>query len=190
MDFDRHQHDLRLQRRSNRTLGLFVGLLAASNLVALVTIASIAGSERTILVPPSIDRTFWVARDQASREYLEQMAAFLAWLYLDVSPGTIDWKRNVLLNYVAPDEHAEMRRRMDLEAARLRATNGSTSFLIQQLTPNERDQSVVVAGRLRRQVNGLDTGEPETRSFLVRFQYAGGRVHVKSFKEVSNGPSS
>jgi conjugal transfer pilus assembly protein TraE len=95
----------------------------------------------------------------------------------------IDWKRNVLLNYVAPDRHAAMKTQMDLEADRLRSNNASTSFLIQQLTANDKDQSVLVIGRLRRQINGTDVGEPETR-LPAQFEYTGGRVHVRTFKEV------
>jgi conjugal transfer pilus assembly protein TraE len=175
MDFERHQNDLRVQRRANRTLGGIVVLLSLCLLLSLGVIAGIVGSERTVIVPPSIDKTFWVTRDKASAEYLEQMAGFMTWLVLDVSPSTIDWKRNVLLNYVAPDRHAAMKTQMDLEADRLRST------------ANDKDQSVLVLGRLRRQINGADVGEPETRAYLTQFQYTGGRVHVKTFKEIPYG---
>jgi conjugal transfer pilus assembly protein TraE len=186
MDFERHQQDLRAQRKSNRMLGAIVALLSACQLLSLAVIVSIVGSERTVIVPPSIDKTFWVTRTQASREYLEQMAGYVAWLMLDVSPSTIDWKRNVLLNWVPPAEHAAMKTRMDLEAERLRSNNASTSFLIQQFTADEKEQTVLVTGRLRRQINGTDVGEPETRSYLARFQYAGGRMHIQTFKEVAH----
>lgn len=186
MDFELHQNDLRVQRRANRMLGTIVALLAACQLVSLVVIAGMAGSERTVIVPPNIDRTFWVARDKASREYLEQMASYVSWLMLDVTPSTIDWKRNALLNWVAPDQHAALKTRMDLEADRLRSNNATTSFLIQQITADESDQSVRITGRLRRQINGADLGEPETRSYLAQFSYTGGRVHLQTFKEIQN----
>jgi conjugal transfer pilus assembly protein TraE len=101
MDFDRHQNDLRTQRRANRTLGAIVAMLSLSQLLSLAVIVAIVGSERTVIVPPSIDRTFWITRDKASREYLEQMAGYVSWLMLDVSPSTVDWKRNVLLNWTS-----------------------------------------------------------------------------------------
>jgi conjugal transfer pilus assembly protein TraE len=186
MDFELHQNDLRVQRRANRMLGTIVALLATCQLVSLVVIAGLAGAERTVLVPPNIDRTFWVTRDKASREYLEQMASYVSWLMLDVTPSTIDWKRNALLNWVAPDQHATLKTRMDLEAERLRSNNATTSFLIQQITADESDQSARITGRLRRQINGADVGEPETRSYLAQFQYTGGRVHLQTFKEIQN----
>jgi conjugal transfer pilus assembly protein TraE len=186
MDFERHQHDLRVQRKANRTLGTVLALLGVCQLISLVVIASIVGTERTVIVPPNIDKSFWVSKDKASREYLEQMAGFVSWLMLDVTPSTVDWKRNVLLNWVSPDQHAAMKTKMDLEADRLRSNNASTSFLIQQLTADEKEQSVLVTGRLRRQINGTDVAEPETRSYLAQFQYTGGRVHIQTFKEIAN----
>lgn len=186
MDFERHQNDLRVQRKANRTLGTVLALLGVCQLISLVVIASIVGTERTVIVPPSIDKSFWVSKDKASREYLEQMAGYVSWLMLDVTPTTVDWKRNVLLNWVSPDQHAAMKTKMDLEADRLRSNNASTSFLIQQLTADEKEQSVLVTGRLRRQINGTDVAEPETRSYLAQFQYTGGRVHIQTFKEIAN----
>ena len=186
MDFDRYQNDLRAQRKSNRTLGAVLALLGICQLVSLVVIASIVGSERTVIVPPNIDKSFWVSKDKASREYLEQMAGYVSWLMLDVTPSTVDWKRNVLLNWVSPDQHAAMKTKMDLEADRLRTNNATTSFLIQQLTADEKEQSVLITGRLRRQINGTDVAEPETRSYLAKFHYTGGRVHIQTFKEIPN----
>lgn len=175
-----------MQRQANRTLGSIIVLQSLSLLVAVGGLLRIAGSERTILVPPSIDKTFWVTRDRASGEYLEQMAGFVTWLMLDVSPGTVDWKREQLLKYVPPVHHQTLKTRMELEADRLRRNNASTSFLVQQFTTDETAQSVLITGRLRRQINGTDVGEPETRSYLAQFQYTGGRVHIQTFKEVAN----
>jgi conjugal transfer pilus assembly protein TraE len=184
MDFAQHQNDLRAQRRANRVLSAIVGALSLSVLLCLVVIVSIVGSDRTVIVPPNIDRTFWVTKEKASREYLEEMASYVAWLVLDVTPTTVDWKKNVLLNWVAPEQHAAMKTKMDIEAERLRSNNATTFFLVQQLAADEAKQSVVVTGRLRRQINGADVTDPETRSYLAQFQYVGGRVHIQSFKEI------
>ena len=184
MDFAQHQNDLRAQRRANRVLSAIVGALSLTVLLCLVAIVSIVGSDRTVIVPPNIDRTFWVTREKASREYLEEMASYVAWLVLDVTPTTVDWKKNALLNWVAPDQHAAMKTKMDIEAERLRNNNATTFFLVQQLAADETKQSVVVTGRLRRQINGADVTDPETRSYLAQFQYVGGRVHIQSFKEI------
>lgn len=184
MDFARLDNDLKELRRRNRALALALGGVIAGLLTSLVVLLNVVGAERTILVPPTIDKTFWVTRDQVSREYLEQMGSFISWLILDVSPASIDWKKGILLNYVAPDRHGALQSQQDIEAERLKRINASTTFLPQQLVPDEAQQNVVIRGRLRTQVNGLETAL-ETKAYLAQFSYAGARMHLKSFKEIS-----
>lgn len=183
MDFAKLDNDLKEIRRRNRGLSLTVGGLMLGLLICLVIILNVVGMERTIVVPPTIDKSFWVTRDRVSRDYLEQMGSFVAWLILDVTPASIDWKKDILLNYVAPDQHGAMQSRQDIEAERLRRINASTFFLPQQLVPNEDKQTVAIRGRLRTQVNGQETAT-ETKAYLAEFHYAGGRMHLKSFKEM------
>ena len=91
MDFERLNGDIKEMRRRNRGLGLAVGTLAAGQILALVVILNLLGTVRTVVVPPSLNKTFWVTRDKASNEYLEQMGSFIAWLVLDVTPASIFW---------------------------------------------------------------------------------------------------
>ena len=46
-------------------------------------------------------------------------------------------------------------------------------------------EQVVVHGRLRTLVNNLETANV-LKSYLVEFDYGGGRMHLKGFKEVPN----
>ena len=184
MDIIKLSSDLKALRQRNERLSLTVGGLIASIVLCLVIILNLIGTERTVVVPPSIDKTFWVTKDHASREYLEQMGAFMAWLVLDVTSSTVDWKKDILLNYVAPDQHGAIKSRQEVEAERLKRINAATSFLPQQLVANETDQSVVISGRLRTLVNGQETAN-ETKSYLAEFQYVGGRMHLKAFKETA-----
>lgn len=183
MDFERLRTDITEMRRRNRSLAGLVGLLAAGHLLALVVIVNLIGSERTVVVPPSINKSFWVQRDKASTEYLEQMGAFIAWLVLDVTPVSIDWKKDLLLGYVEPDQYGLLKTRQELEASRLKRINASTVFLPQQLVASEAAQSVVVRGRLRTLVNGEETSN-DLKAYQVELSYSGGRMHLKTFKEV------
>jgi len=185
MDFARLSSDLKELRRRNRGLALALGGLVLGQVLSLVVVLNLLGSVRTLVVPPSINKSFWVERDKASAEYLEQMGSFIAWLVLDVTPATIDWKKDILLGYVEPEQHGELKTRQELEAARLKRINASTFFLPQQLVPSEDTQSVVVRGRLRTLVNGLETAN-DLKAYQVEFGYGGGRMHLKTFKELSH----
>lgn len=183
MDFDRLRGDLKEMRRRNRGLGLAVGALAAGQVLSLVAIVNLLGSVRTVVVPPSLNKSFWVTRDRASSEYLEQMGSFVAWLILDNSPSTIDWKKDILLGYVDPEQYGPLRTRQEVEAERLKRISAATSFSPQQLVANEDSQSLVVRGRLRTLINGFETGN-ELKAYRIAFTYAGARMHVSGFQEV------
>ena len=185
MDFERLNGDIKEMRRRNRSLGLTVGALAIGHVVALIVILNLIGTVRTVVVPPSIDKSFWVSRDKASSEYLEQMGSFIAWLVLDVTPSSIDWKKGVLLGYVEPGQYGALKTRQEVEAERLKRINASTLFMPQQLVPSEDAQTVVVRGRLRTLVNGFETGN-DLKAYLVEFSFNGARMHLKTFKELPN----
>jgi type IV conjugative transfer system protein TraE len=112
-------------------------VLAAGQILALVVILNLLGTVRTVVVPPSINKTFWVTRDKASSEYLEQMGSFIAWLVLDVTPASIDWKKDILLGYVEPEQYGPLKTRQEVEAERLKRINAATVFAPQQLVPSE-----------------------------------------------------
>ena len=183
MDFDRLSGDLKDMRRRNRGLGLAVGALAAGMLLALAIIINLLGTVRTVVVPPSLSKSFWVTNDRASSEYLEQMGSFVAWLILDVTPSTIDWKKDILLGYVDPAQYGPLKTRQEVEAERLKRINAATAFAPQQLVASEDTQSLVVRGRLRTLVNGYETAN-DLKAYRIDFGHAGARMHVIGFKEV------
>jgi conjugal transfer pilus assembly protein TraE len=185
MDFERLNGDLKDLRRRNRGLGLAVGALAAGHVLALIVILNLLGTVRTVVVPPTINKSFWVSATRPASEYLEQMGSFVAWLVLDVTPSTIDWKKDILLGYVEPAQHGALKTRQEVEAERLKRINASTFFMPQQLVPSEDAQSVVVRGRLRTLVNGFETAN-DLKAYLVEFSYRGGRMHLKTFKEIDH----
>lgn len=183
MDFDRLSGDLKDLRRRNRGLGLAVSALAAGLFLALVVILNLLSTVRTVVVPPSLSKTFWVSGDRASSEYLEQMGSFIAWLILDVTPSTIDWKKDILLSYVDPAQYGALKTRQEVEAERLKRISAATAFAPQQLVASEDTQSLVVRGRLRTLVNGYETAN-DLKAYRIDFGHAGARMHVLGFKEV------
>lgn len=184
MDYDRYQQDLRALRAGNRKLGTAVSILSLGLLLAIVDNFRIRGSERTIITPPTLEKSFWVSHDRVSAEYLEQMAGYFQWLILDASPASLEWKTREVLKWTDPASYAEIKVAMELAGKRLKETNGSTTFAPSQLITNEKDQTVVIVGQLRKRINGVDVGGGEQSAFKAAFSMKHGRVHLASFNEV------
>lgn len=58
---------------------------------------------QTTLTPPEIRRSMTVSNIAFSKEYLEEMAPYAAYLLLNVTPKTVDYQNSQLLKIVSPD---------------------------------------------------------------------------------------
>ena len=181
--------DLKLMRSTVRFQGASLALMGACLLSSLVLMFSMVGRDRIVVTPPSIDKTFWVSKDRVSSSYLEQMGSFIAYLTLDVSPQSIDWKKTMLLQYVSPDVYGALQTRQDLEADRLRRLNATTQFSVAQLLPNEEAMNVTLKGRLATFINGARTSDID-KEYVAEFEFKGNRVQIRNFKEIGNGESA
>jgi conjugal transfer pilus assembly protein TraE len=181
--------DLKLMRSTVRFQGAALALMGACLLSSLVLMFNMIGRDRVIVTPPSIDKTFWVSKDRVSSSYLEQMGSFIAYLTLDVSPQSIDWKKTMLLQYVSPDVYGVLQTRQDLEADRLRRLNATTQFSVAQLVPNEEAMNVTLKGRLATFINGARTSDID-KEYVAEFEFKGNRVQIRNFREIGNGESA
>ncbi|MBY0241988.1 MAG: type IV conjugative transfer system protein TraE [Burkholderiaceae bacterium] len=181
MDHIRYQDDLRELRSRIRSQRIALGMLCVCLVIALAIAYALVGAQRIVVVPPQVAKSFWVSGERVSSAYLEQMGGYVAWLMLDLTPASVEWKKNALLSFVAPEDYQALKLQMELEAERLRKMNGSTYFQLQQLEPDEDTQTVLLTGRLRTLVNGQETSLRQKR-FRAVFHYRGGRTQLKTFQ--------
>lgn len=181
--------DLKQMRSTVRLQGAALALMGTCLLVSLVLMFNMVGRDRIVVTPPSIDKTFWVSKERVSSSYLEQMGSFIAYLTLDVSPQSIDWKKTMLLQYVSPDIYGALQTRQELEADRLRRLNATTQFSIAQLLPNEEAMNVTLKGRLATFINGTRTSDVD-KEYVAEFEFKGNRVQIRNFREIGNGESA
>lgn len=189
MDNDKFQEDLKALRKLLRSQRLAMGGMIGCLLIALLIIYQVLGAQRVIVTPPQVSQPFWVSGGHVDTSYLEQMGGYVAWLVLDVTPGTINWKKDALLSFVEPADYGALKIRQEVEAERLKKLNASTYFLLQQLEPDQDKQNVMLTGRLRTYINGQETSVVPKR-YLAQFSYRGGRTHLKTFTEVPNDPQN
>jgi conjugal transfer pilus assembly protein TraE len=181
--------DLKQLRSTVRLQGAALAFMGGCLLCSLVLMFNMVGRDRVVVTPPSIDKTFWVSKDRVSSSYLEQMGSFIAYLTLDVSPQSIDWKKTMLLQYVSPDVYGALQTRQDLEADRLRRLNATTQFSVAQLLPNEEAMNVTLKGRLATFINGTRTSDVD-KEYVAEFEFKGNRVQIRNFREIGNGESA
>jgi len=140
--------------------------------------------ERVVMLPPQIDKSFWVDRDDVAPELLQEMGLFLVQLAYNVSPSSVDYQSKALLRYASPEAYGALSNAASVTAARMKADSSSTVFLprayLQDKTPGAK--AVAFIGDLQTYVtNNLVA----TRgvAIVVRFKYRNGRLYVDEMKE-------
>src|SRR5450631_3172835 len=136
---------------ARRTITFQAVLLVGSIVVNIATTLiayRLVGSERVIIVPPAVHKSFWVENDKVSAEYLEQMGYFLIQLALNVTPQSIDYQSRLLLQYVAPASYGDIKTNMAIVAERIKRDGASTVFSARNLTTDEHGLKVAIQGGL------------------------------------------
>jgi conjugal transfer pilus assembly protein TraE len=171
---------------SRTTIAIQLVLLVISGLVNLFLVwglVSLASAGRTIVLPPTVEKSFWVEKDNVSASYLEQMAGYVAYLSLQSSPATVEYQNKMMLEYVAPSAYGRLKQEMDYYAEKLRKGNISQTFVPKAFEVNAARKSVLVSGVMTTYVNEKPVGQKEV-AVAVGFEIVHGKLYVKSFKEV------
>lgn len=160
------------------------GLLAV-NATLSITIAGTDTTEKTIVVPPTLEKPFWVKGSEMSPEYLEEMARYLAGLVLNVTPNSVDTSHEIFLRYVAPANFGDVRTRLAVEADRLKRDNASAAFYPVGYQTKAKNRQTVITGDVTTMV-GKQVISTVRRSWRFTYTLASGRLEVAEFVEVSN----
>ena len=176
--------DIAGARRAATFLAALLVVSLLTNVVLALLSVRLSGRERVVLVPPTINKTFWVDAERVSAEYLQQMAYFLLQLTLDVTPQSVDHQASVLLQYAAPASFGELRAAMAATADRLKRDGASTLFSTRDLVVDEATQRVGVRDQLTTFVSDRRVSEV-SKAYAIELQYAGGRVFLKAFRETN-----
>lgn len=160
------------------------GLLVANILLAM-TIAGTDTTEKIVIVPPTIERPFWVRGSELSPEYLEEMSRYLSTLVLNVTPKSIDANIDIFLRYVAPEAHGDLRTRMAVQAERLKRDDVTTAFYPVGYQTRASTRQVVITGDFVTMVGNKQVSSVR-RSWRFDYAFTGGRLWVSEFREVDS----
>jgi conjugal transfer pilus assembly protein TraE len=172
---------------ARRVATLFLALLMASlaiNLVLAIFAVRASNTERVVLMPPMVHKTFWVESERVSAEYLEQMGYFLMQLTLNVTPQSVEHQSKLLLQYAAPAAYGELRTALLSAAERLKRDGAATVFSPRDLTVDEAAMKVGVRGQLTTFISDRRVSDL-SKSYVIEFTYTGGRLYLKAFRETT-----
>jgi len=165
-------------------LRIVVGGLLVLSITEGFLIARTLGAEKTVIVPPSIEKSFWVSADGVSKSYLEQMAYWYAGLVLSVTKSTGEYQKKLFLQYASPQKYGQLAAEMAARLEFLEKNSASTLFTVRAVKADEKLMRVAVYGDLETYVQDKRISIKPV-IYVIAFQNLNGKVFVTEFKETN-----
>jgi conjugal transfer pilus assembly protein TraE len=183
MHFSHYRSELQgMIKKRNGYAVIAVGALFLC-LLLTVLIFCLIGREKVVLVPPVIEKSFWVSSAHVSPEYLSEMTAFFAYLRLNVTADSASLQHNTLLQYTDPGFYNALKGQLLQESDHLIEQHLSTAFFPVSVKVDSGHLTAVITGDLYGYVG--ETALPTQRvAYAVTYRFAAGRLWVRAFKEV------
>lgn len=139
-------------------------------------------NEKTIFLPPQVEKPFSMDGSAFSPSYYEQMALFLSHILLTKSSFTAEGQLNILLKHVDPSVEGAFRRDLVEEASHLKKENMSYVFFPKTTHVNVHLQTVKISGEMHGYV-GDKRISVQKESYRIFFKQRGHLLYVINFKK-------
>ena len=132
-------------------------ILLAAGLILNATVFK--EETRVIVSPPTLTDEFWVEKNKASEEYLEQMAVFIATLAGNLSPRNASYNIDALLKYMDHGRMLEVKDDLKGQAAYIKKNNISQSYHADSSKVDAENQTVVISGEVVRHIGAIKVSQ-------------------------------
>lgn len=182
MNANHYLTELTIRTGIKKTVWILLILSLVTNFVLALGMVFTKHTERTIVIPPHIQRSVWFENEKVSKEYLEEMGVFIAQLLLNTTPQTVEKQHGDLLKYVAPNYYQALQKELALSAKYIKQNNFGTWFVPRRVVGYEHNNTVEIEGQFQVAQNDKVT-ERSQRKLLITFNYENGKVMLTGIKE-------
>jgi conjugal transfer pilus assembly protein TraE len=134
--------------------------------------------DRVVIVPPVIEKEFWVDANHVSPTYLEQFGYFLGQLLLAKSSQSAASQRSIILRHTDPSYAGILRQRLIEEEEVLKKQSTSYVFYPVEIKVNPEQMSLLLTGDRLVFIGGKEASK-EREGYILRFNYSGSRLLLK-----------
>jgi conjugal transfer pilus assembly protein TraE len=178
------QKSLLMHLITRRNAFLSIAIISLfTNLILVIAFITCLGKERIILVPPTIEKSFWVENNLVSAEYLSEMSHFFIGLRFNVSPSTAETQREMLLRYVDPSIYEALKTQMLSDAVHINKEHISSVFYPVDIKVQANELKTTLIGDFVSTI-GTTTLPAQRVAYEITYGYHEGRLWIKTFNEV------
>lgn len=142
--------------------------------------------ERVVIVPPFVEKEFWVEASHISPTYLEQFGYFLGQLLLGKSAYSSPSQRAILLRHTDPAFVGALKQKLVAEEELLHKQNASYVFYPVVINAVLQKKEVIIEGDRIFYVSGKQVSL-ERETYVLSFKYTGSRLLLTGIRAVEQG---
>lgn len=166
---------------------IFITLVFLLGLIALVlSVFLFFKRDRIVIVPPVIEKEFWVDAKHVSPTYLEQFGYFLGQLFLTKSSHSAASQRSIILRHTDPSYAGVLKQRLIEEEEILKKQSMSYVFYPFEIKVSPEQMSLLLIGDRLVFVGGKEVSK-EREGYLLHFNYTGSRLLLTEISLDKNG---
>ncbi|WP_457641308.1 TraE/TraK family type IV conjugative transfer system protein [Persephonella sp.] len=167
----------------NRIYQTVIVVLAGVIIAEGVLINSLFKEKQVVILPPKIEKEFWVAGDKLSTSYLEQVAYYIADRVLSVSPLNVDHSFDAILPFLTTDPETikDIQTSLALQAKKIKDNDIYQVFYPMKFWVDDKRYKMYVEGMLKKMTANTYLGQ-ERVVLELRFTVKNGRLLVTSIE--------
>ncbi len=169
-----------------RQRNFFAGCLALAVGSCFLLSGKLASTSEKILMVPGISKEMIIDGDKVSQNYLEETALLFISALLDLTPTTIDAKKEIILKYASKRSPESLKSLQDYFAQasnNLKKFQLSTFFAPKKLYVDSKTLEVIAEGLLSTTFGKRGFEEREVK-YKLSFDYVAGHLQLKEFNEL------
>lgn len=144
----------------------------------IVNVVFLRGKDRLIIVPPKIEKEFWIEDTKSSEAYLEQMGVFFATLAGNMSPANAEYNAKLLSSYLDAASFGDVKGEIAAQAAYFKKNNISQAFFPKGTKIDQNTGRVEIEGDVIRYIGSVKVSQ-EKIIVVVKFNTKGYNLRVE-----------
>jgi conjugal transfer pilus assembly protein TraE len=174
-----------------RQRNFFAGCLALALGSSFLLSIKLASTSEKIFMVPGISKEMLIDGDNVSQSYLEETSLLFISALLDLTPTTIDAKKDIILKYSSkrsPESLKSLQEYFASASNNIKKFQLSTFFAPKKLYVDSKKLEVIAEGSLSSTFGKRGFEDREVR-YKLSFDYVAGHLQLKEFvelKKISN----
>lgn len=156
------------------------GILLASNVMLASFVMTANTSEKTILMPPELEKPFFIHGNEVSPAYIEQMAKFFSQQLLTYHKKNAKYQFDSVLRHTDPSVYSEMKTRFMVDIDRISRNDISSVFYLMGI--HIKKNVAILTGEQNGFI-GSHLVSKKQKVYELRFNY-NGKLSITGFNEV------